>query len=165
MSMLWTWFWTSKCLWKTHWRKNNKKSWNQQQKCCTDLSMHATSSPTEACMRCTRNTEEQLLEDVRVCFARDNPCFRWDFPISPETTPLMYFVQDATVSSSQKAHAKLTSMAPILVQHFHIYTWWRIQIWYQRNPHKLTFLGCTALKWIVRACFTKTTRKGPRKNQ
>ena len=40
MSMLWTWFWTSKCLWKTHWRKNNKKSWNQQQKCCTDLSMH-----------------------------------------------------------------------------------------------------------------------------
>mmetsp|Transcript_8339 Transcript_8339/g.20513 ORF Transcript_8339/g.20513 Transcript_8339/m.20513 type:complete len:85 (+) Transcript_8339:922-1176(+) len=78
--------------------------------------------PTEVCMQCTRNTERQPLEDVRVYFARDNPSFRLVFQISPETTLSMYFVQDATGSSSQKARAKLISMAPISGLPFHIYT-------------------------------------------
>mmetsp|Transcript_29758 Transcript_29758/g.63730 ORF Transcript_29758/g.63730 Transcript_29758/m.63730 type:complete len:86 (+) Transcript_29758:890-1147(+) len=83
--------------------------------------MHATSSPTEACMRCTRNTEEQLLEDVRVCFARDNPCSRLGFQISPETIRSMFFAQDVTDFSFQKAHAKRILMVPTLELLSHIY--------------------------------------------
>ena len=113
----------------------------------TDISL-----PTEVCMQCTRNTERHPLEDVRVCFVRGNPCFRWDFPISPETTPSMCFVQDATGFSSQKAHAKRTSMAPISVQHFHICTWWRIQWVVQMLLH--TFFECNT--WTLPNDLTHT---------
>ena len=73
-------------------------------------------------MQCTRNTELQPSEDVRVYFARGNPCFRLDSPIYPEIILLTYFVQDAMDFSSLKAHDKRTLTAPILVQHFRIYT-------------------------------------------